>query len=754
MATGVFLNDAGVTAIGVSSVSGANDYFPVHDASATQLKKIVASDVLKRLLSSADVSWMSALANLAAIDATNDKFLVWDADATAIKTLAATQILDRLLTTLDISALSSMSSIGSIDPVNDRFMFWDNSAGGTGQFVVLTAGEITTRLWRGHGHDMTSTPYAIAATDVGKHYSNTGTSTAVTVQLPAATAGLRFAFTRVAAYDITLDPNGSETINGGDTYTMSGTGRVDIECFVNGAWVITSNSTASSAASVSGTYNVRTYGAIGNFSTNCTSAFQAAAALCLTKTSRILVPESTEATTPGYRVNTGNYLSALGTAANAQPGGVTDLRGRIGFETGPLILPNGHQVIGVVADIRNDASPMASEIWATSGYSGTNNRLVQLGRDDYLASDALPDTTRLEKLTVNGRSVASVVGVYSNSLQERSGLFDCVVRGCHSGILFAAGANVGPANFAIERTDVVAVTANSGNGIDIYGNQYRVIKCTVVNRHTTTNGDTAFVLRGRNATLQHCHFEGYDFGVDIGGPDTGVGGDTGLWTRNITVDGLTGYNLQTGGYSHPNMTAMVRIRNDDTHVFNVSIRNLSLNLLNGTSYLVQDDVNGIVIPADATSLNLAHYEFGGSYTVDSGSAVKRPVYTSYYNRLGAANAAVMAAAVTGTTDDLPTTFASGAQAGILQITSTSTPILTSMTAGRTGRVVYGHNLTGSTLVLDHAAGSGTAANKFLCSTSADINVAVGGYFRATYGDILGAAIDGSNYASRWYVEAV
>jgi len=245
MAAGKFLNDATVNALGIASVDGTLDYFPVHDASATELKKIQAADVLKRLLSSADVSWMSSLANLAAVDSANDKFAVWDASAAAWKLLTATEILDRLLTTLDPAALPAFSGgIGSIDDYADFFLIWDASAG---VFKTLMSNELVKRLWRGAHISHTTTPVSLAATEYGWTFSNTGAVIPITYNLPPATAGgLRYSFNRVAPYNITLDPSGSETINGALTYTLTNRGRVDIECFVTGEWLITQDSTGGS----------------------------------------------------------------------------------------------------------------------------------------------------------------------------------------------------------------------------------------------------------------------------------------------------------------------------------------------------------------------------------------------------------------------------------------------------------------------------------------------------------------------------
>lgn len=241
MAVGKFLDDGTIASLGVGSIDGTNDRFLVHDASATAVVQVAASDVLKRLLSSSDVSWMSSLANLAALDSANDKFAVWDASATAWKLLTATEILDRLLTTLDPSALSNLTNgINDIDHDNDFFLVWDADAG---VFKTYWAGQTTRRLWTGPKNDITTTPRTVTTAESGEVFTNTGAATAITMNLPAATAGLRFSFVRVADYAITLDGNSAETINGATTYTLGRAGRVDVECFVNGAWVVTQDST-------------------------------------------------------------------------------------------------------------------------------------------------------------------------------------------------------------------------------------------------------------------------------------------------------------------------------------------------------------------------------------------------------------------------------------------------------------------------------------------------------------------------------
>lgn len=565
-----------------------------------------------------------------------------------------------------------------------------------------------------------------------------------------------------------------------------------------GGTVVIENLAGSSTSSDAGLFNVRDEGAKADFSTACLAAFQAAAAKCTTRGSIVVVGESFEAVgVPGYLL-AGNWLTSLGTAANAIPGCTTELHGRLLMQAGPVIVPPGHTIVGDGGVPTNVASPTGSEIWAVAAYTGTGNRLVMLGPDN-----GAPQHTKLKSLTVNGRSVANIIGIYSNCVQEACGLFDTVVINCHHGIIFAAAASISPANFAIERSNVVMTTANPGNGMDIFGGNARIENQTVVNTHSTTTGDTACILRGSNLTVRKLHCEGFDYGIDIGGPSTGVGDDIGFWSYNISAQTVSGFCLST----QPGLMALARIRNNDTHVFNVALNDLSINTLYpwaattaytlgqrhtiltsstvqlecttaGTSgsvepaaglvgatvadgsvvwtyvfiALVQDDVNGVVIPATATILALGSYEFAGTRGIDSGGAVKRPVYTSYYDRLAPPNRALKAMPITGTTD-LDRSFVGGGRAGIVQVIGTATPVLRTISHPRTGDVVYLHILSGSP-VLDHAAVAGTAAERLLCSTGADIAAAVGQYYCATYGDIRGAAIDAVNYASRWYVEPV
>jgi hypothetical protein len=53
----------------------------------------------------------------------------------------------------------------------------------------------------------------VAGTDNGKYFTNEGASGAITFALPAATVGQRYDFVVMAAQELRIDPNGTETIS-------------------------------------------------------------------------------------------------------------------------------------------------------------------------------------------------------------------------------------------------------------------------------------------------------------------------------------------------------------------------------------------------------------------------------------------------------------------------------------------------------------------------------------------------------------
>jgi hypothetical protein len=88
--------------------------------------------------------------------------------------------------------------------------------------------------------------YTVTTNDIGTTFTNAAATAAVTFALPAATAGLWYRFKVKAAYELRIDPNGTETIAlpssgaqqaAGAYLTADANGEgLEIECVVAGVW--------------------------------------------------------------------------------------------------------------------------------------------------------------------------------------------------------------------------------------------------------------------------------------------------------------------------------------------------------------------------------------------------------------------------------------------------------------------------------------------------------------------------------------
>jgi len=308
------------------------------------------------------------------------------------------------------------------------------------------------------------------------------------------------------------------------------------------------------------------------------------------------------------------------------------------------------------------------------------------------------------------------------------------------------------------------LTTNAHAGTSGHGDALWI--CTVINSTTfdldhstwggsyTSGGRVKWVgigvaAAGAQWLAKDVHVEYCAFGMVVG--------DSSFWEFTTETHKIDAYN--PAGY--PPVAATLWIKNTTFGGVGHSWGHIFTGIGNNTgtngAYLVRDDINGIYIPFSATAVR--RYEISGDYSLDTRVDVKRPVFTSYYDWLCAANRAVKGVAVTGTTDVVRTFTRSGVakgRAGILHVTASSTPVLRTVDAPAVGDVVYVH-FRQATTIQDAAAGGGTAANRILTSTGADISAAADSYYRLTYGDARGAgtgSADAASYAARWYAEAV
>jgi hypothetical protein len=85
-----------------------------------------------------------------------------------------------------------------------------------------------------------------AVNENGTGHTNAGATGAIIFALPAATVGLKYSFLVLAAYGLSLDPSGTQTIalpstnvqgSAGATIVADAVGEyVEIECVVAGTW--------------------------------------------------------------------------------------------------------------------------------------------------------------------------------------------------------------------------------------------------------------------------------------------------------------------------------------------------------------------------------------------------------------------------------------------------------------------------------------------------------------------------------------
>jgi hypothetical protein len=377
--------------------------------------------------------------------------------------------------------------------------------------------------------------------------------------------------------------------------------------------------------------------------------------------------------------------------------------------------------------------------------------------------------------------------------------------------------NYGVNNASLVRVNIATGMANPGTGANIYAGQLRSDTMTVVNTHSTSSGDYAVQLRGSGNTLEKTHFEGYDWGLLIGGAASGVGPDNGYWTFNHTINMFNGYNKST----QPGLKGVVWIDDVHTNCFGIELNDLSINTMyqwaantvysvgqrrfistsrlvmlectaagtshatiepvvgmvgdtvtdNGVTWqyvytaLVQDDINDIVIPGAGTGpIQLKQYKFGGTVNLDALSSLPRPVTTTFYDHLCAPNNALMGKILDGTTgQDLDRSFSAGGLAGIVQLRGTfggAAEELRTISDPVHGAQVYFHCM--DPIIFRHNSAGGTAALRVHNSTGADINAGRDTFWRVTYGDPRGSVSwtsplsPATNVPSfdRWYLEQV
>ena len=288
-------------------------------------------------------------------------------------------------------------------------------------------------------------------------------------------------------------------------------------------------------------------------------------------------PQSESATsTPGISINVMDY-GALGN-------GVTDDLAAINkaFEVAisttigsamTVDFPAGTYMVSDTVNIPNKvivrgSGPIArtgtpgSTIKAMTGYSGSY--VVQLGGD---ASNSV--YCRLENMGVHGNNIAGLTGVYSNSINEESGLIRCTVSDCDVyGIHMDNSATGLCRNYLLRDLYVLHVDGASGAAIGVYihggsSPQRGIDGLTVGGEGAALDVDLQ-IDACIGAVFERIHLENAADGILIG-PNTG--------NNALTFIGITGHSSLTDlihivDNSNSNLQFIGLYKNSATNVIN------------------------------------------------------------------------------------------------------------------------------------------------------------------------------------------
>lgn len=223
--------------ISVGEIDKAADQFGIVKGSDGVTRRMPAEEILDRLLSSDDLSWMPAFANFAAL-ASGDGFLVLDEDASAVNLLPSSAVMNRLLSSTDLSWMSSLANLAAVSGANDAFLLLDAS---DGVIKTLTANEILARLL-GSGQVTANTGNATLTNAVrGSIQTNRGASGLITLTSWAPAAGDEITVGRRADYPLRFKPPGGsqvEDIGSGKYIELRDRGDVRLRCEEDLVWEV------------------------------------------------------------------------------------------------------------------------------------------------------------------------------------------------------------------------------------------------------------------------------------------------------------------------------------------------------------------------------------------------------------------------------------------------------------------------------------------------------------------------------------
>lgn len=403
----------------------------------------------------------------------------------------------------------------------------------------------------------------------------------------------------------------------------------------------------------SGVFNTRLYGTLGNDDNNDTAGILAALAAA--------APSSADGVTGIVYMPPGTY--------------------RISQK---ITVPNKVRLVG--------AGRSSTVIKAMSGFPA-DTPMVQLG-----VTGALAFGTRLESVFLFGEGIADL-GVYSDCIQERSGLIDVGVSNVKKKPVWMASKTaqaVKAQNYLIEHVEASLATTSDVNAIGVHlecdGNAGKIqvedITVNVADGVTNVPG-VAFKFEGASGSFRNLHHE----------HTTGGGVVIGEVTPCIalTIDGI---------YGHSTVSDTVRIGNTQ----NDELTLLAVHAANAAT-CIRDNFVGLVF----TDTRIGFYHTGiANNTGNPNYPLIKQTTISATLAAGNNNDYAIPAAP----------FSSSPRTGVMRLTGDGggASAITGMAGGKHGRRIKIINVSANNIALPNESASSSAVNRLVQGSGATINL--------------------------------
>lgn len=258
------------------------------------------------------------------------------------------------------------------------------------------------------------------------------------------------------------------------------------------------------------------------------------------------------------------------------------------FVNGQLIVPDRVWLAGGGRNI--------SLIQTATGFP-TNTAIIRLGA----VTDVEVFGCGVSGMAIIDYITSGSIGVYSNSVNEKSGVRNCLIKVQDQGIRFAAEGGGSPKNCFIEDVECTPASSSPDAGsIGIYCSaaQANIRRVTVFANLTTPTIAAGLVIDWSGVVAESIHVEGCVDGVIVGSTQAAHG---------VVLTGISGPG------SNASVTNLVRL--GDTFVQNIHIAGLSKGA--ATNVLVDDTFT-------VTYTN----SYMGVYWVGDGAEANRPRFSS------------------------------------------------------------------------------------------------------------------------------